>query len=316
MRRVAISQRRTDASRDAKSGWMTKDRRFDGRDLAVALMINLVWGLNIIIVKLSIALVPPFTAGLLRQCIVLLACLPFLRVVPGKMRLLLALGGLSGGLFLVFVNLSLVVSDNVAALAIAGQLGAPFSLILAVLFLGERIGPTRIFGLALSMGGCAMLVFDPRAVNDLAGLGLTAAASLVWAVGSLLQRQLAGVPVLTIYAWIGFGGIVVLAPLAIALEPEAMIGLGTVPPIAFAFIAMSAIGSTLIGQGGMGWLLQRHPVSAVVPMTLGAPVIAVIASSVVFAMPLTPVMVLGGVIAMAGVAIVTIRTASKAEEAA
>ncbi len=295
---------------------MSVPPRFGSRDIAVALVINLVWGLNIVVVKLSVAIVPPFTTGLLRQAVVLLACLPFLRIVPGRMPVLLLLGVLSGGLFLVFTNLSLIVSDNVGALAIAGLLGAPFSLILAVIFLKERIGPTRIFGLALAMGGCVILVFDPHMVGELPGLLLTAAASLVWGIGSLLQRRLAGVPVLTIYAWIGFGGIVVLAPLALALEPATMLGLHAVPQKAFVLIALSALGSTLLGQGGMAWLLQRHPVSSVIPMTLGAPVIAVIASSIVFAKPLTPVMVLGGVIAMAGVAIVTMRTASKAEEAA
>jgi len=287
--------------------------RFDSRDLAVALVINLVWGLNIIAVKLSVELVPPFTAALLRQAIVLLVCIPFLRIVPGRMRALIAVALISGGVFLVFVNLSLVVSDNVGALAIAGQLGAPFSLILAIVFLGERIGPTRILGMVLAMGGCAILVFDPRIADDILGLALTAGAAFVWAVSSLLQRKLAGVPVLTIYAWIGLGGIAVLGPLALVFEPGAATGLTTVPHRAFLFLAASAIGSTLMGQGGMAWLLQRHPVSAVIPMTLGAPVISVIASSIIFATPLTPVMIVGGVVAMAGVAIVTMRTAAKGE---
>jgi O-acetylserine/cysteine efflux transporter len=294
---------------------MTAARRFDARDLFVALVINLVWGLNIIAVKLSVQLVPPFTTGLLRQAVVLLACLPFLKVVPGRMRALTLLGALSGGLFLVLVNFSLVVSDNVGALAIAGLLGAPFSLILAIVFLGERIGPTRIFGMLLAIGGCSMLVFDPHIGDEVPGLLLTAAASFVWAIGSMIQRQLAGVPVLTIYAWIGLGGVAVLAPLAVVMEPATISGAVPIPPFAYLLIAGSAIGSTLMGQGGMAWLLQRHPVSSVIPMTLGAPVIAVIASSIVFAMPLTPVMVVGGVIAMAGVAIVTMRTAARAEGA-
>jgi O-acetylserine/cysteine efflux transporter len=92
-----------------------------------------------------------------------------------------------------------------------------------------------------------------------------------------------------------------------------MTGAVTIPTVAFAWIAFSALGSTLIGSGGMAWLLQRHPVSTVIPVTLGAPVVGVLASSLVFGNPLTPVMVLGGVIAMAGVAIVTMRTAGAKE---
>ncbi len=287
--------------------------RFDARDLAVALAINIVWGLNIIAVKLSVASIPPFTAALLRQSILLVACIGFLKIVPGRMRALIALGVIAGGVFLVLVNLSLVAATNVGALAITGQLGAPFSLILAIIFLGERIGLTRVFGMALSMIGCGVLVFDPRLGDEWLGLLLTVGASFAWAVGSLLQRQLAGVPVLTIYAWIGLGGVVLLTPVAMVMEPQALADLRHVPTTALACVAFSALGSTLVGQGGMAWLLQRHPVSSVIPLTLGAPVIAVIASSLVFATPITVVMIAGGTLALAGVAIVTMRTAAKRE---
>lgn len=284
--------------------------RFGPRDLAVALAINLVWGLNIIAIKLSVDLVPPYTAALLRQSLVLIVCLPWLRVVPGRMRELVVLSIVIGGVFFAIVNLSLVVTENVGALAIASLLGAPFSLLLAIIFLKERIGVVRVAGMALAMGGCGLLVFDPLVAKEIPGLLLTALASLLWAVGSLLQRRLIGVSIPTMYAWVGLGGIIVLAPLALVFEAPVMTGAVAIPPEAFGWIAFSAIGSTLIGSGGMAWLLQRHPVTTVIPVTLGAPVIGVVASSLVFGNPLTPVMVLGGTIALAGVAIVTMRTAS------
>lgn len=292
---------------------MSSSSRFGPRDIAVALAINLVWGLNIIAVKLSVDLVPPFTAALLRQTLVLVACLPWLRIVPGRMRELIALSLVIGGGFFAVVNLSLVVSENVGALAIAGLLGAPFSLILAIIFLGERIGRVRVLGMALAMGGCGVLVFDPSAGKEVLGLALTVVASVLWATGSLLQRRLVGVRIPTMYAWIGLGGTIVLAPLALFFEPAVMTGAVTVPPIAFVWISFSALGSTLIGSGGMAWLLQRHPVTTVVPVTLASPVIGVVASSIVFGNPLTPVMMLGGAVALAGVAIVTMRTASAKE---
>ena len=290
--------------------------RFGPRDLAVALAINLVWGLNIIVVKLSVTLVPPFTAALLRQSIVLIACLPWLRIVPGRMRELLALSVIVGGAFFAVINLSMAVSEHVGALAIAGQLAAPFSLILAIVFLKERIGIVRVAGMALATGGCALLVFDPAVAKEGLGIALTVLSAMFWAIGSLLQRRLIGVSVPTMYAWVGLGGLVILAPLALWFEAPVMRGDVAIPPIAFLYISASALGSTLIGSGGMAWLLQRHPVTTVIPMTLGAPVIAVVASSIVFGNALTPVMVLGGVVALAGVAIVTMRTARARESAA
>ncbi|WP_380874845.1 membrane protein [Sphingomonas sp. DBB INV C78] len=279
------------------------------RDLVVALFINLTWGLNIIAVKMAVMATAPFAAGGLRQAVVLIACLPFLRWVPGRMRTLLLLACLNGAIFLIFTNLSLQVADNVSALAIAGQLGVPFSLILGVIFLGERIAAARMLGIALAFGGVVLLVFDPGVFNELPGLILMALGTFTWAVGALLQRKLADVPALTIYAWIGLGGVIGLMPLSMALEPGAFNNLPNLQLRDIGWILFSGLGSSVVGQGGMAWLLQRHPISTVLPLTLAAPVIAVTASSYFFGTVLTPVMIAGGLLTLTGVVIITLRSA-------
>jgi O-acetylserine/cysteine efflux transporter len=284
------------------------------RDLVIAAGMNLMWGLNLIAVKMSVDLVEPITAAFLRQAMVLVICLPALKLMPGRMRPLLLLGLMSGALFYIANNLSLSVSDNVSALAIAGQLGVPFSLILAVVFLGERIQKFRIIGVALSFAGVVLIVFDPDIVDERLGLALMTLTSLIWAFCSLLQRQLIGVPVLTIYAWIGLVGSMVLAPVALIVEPDAVARIPQIPLSTLGWILFSALGSTVIGQGAMSYLLQRHSIGTVVPLTLAAPVIAIIAGSLWFGTRLTPLIILGGMIVMVGIAIVTIRTARKDDE--
>lgn len=285
------------------------------RDLLVAIAMNILWGLNIIAAKMAVGATGPITAGALRLLIVFLVCLPFLRIVPGRMGALLTLGFLSGAGFMMAINLSLLVSDNVAALAIAGQLGVPFSLILAILFLGERIHWRRVAGIAFTFLGVVLLVFDPAAARQVPGLLITALGSLLWAIGSLIQRRLSGVPVLTILAWIGGSGAVVLLPIAAWLEPSHFAALPQLPLRDLSWILFSAVGSTIIGHGGMAWLLQRHPVATVAPLTLAAPVIAVVASSIFFNTVLTPLMIAGGLITMTGVAIITFRSARSTDEA-
>ena len=287
--------------------------KFGGYDVLVAVAMNVMWGLNLIAVKMGVDLIQPLTAAWLRQVMVLLICLPALRLIDGKMRELLTLGALSGALFYIIVNISMAVSTNVSALAIAGQLGAPFSLILAVTFLGEKVHKYRIAGMALAFSGVVMIVFDPHAVDERLGLGLTAAASLVWAICSLIQRRLVGVPVLTIYAWVGLMGTILLGPIAFFVEPAAFAHLPHLPLSTLGWVLFSALGSTVIGQGAMSILLQRHPVSTVVPLTLPTPVISVIAASYWFGTKMTPVMIAGGVVVLIGVAIVTLRTARAAE---
>ncbi len=284
------------------------------RDLLIALVMNLLWGFNLIAVKMAIDLVAPLTAAFTRQSLVLLLCLPWLRIVPGKMGALLGLGLLSGGLFYIVTNYSLALSSNVAALAIVAQLSVPFSLILAVLVLGERIKSKRIFGMALAFCGVALLVFDPAIAEERAGVFLTILASMIWAVCALIQRRLAGVPVMTICAWVGCIGSLTLLPLAALTEPESLRAIPDLPLSTIGWIAFSAAGSTILGQGAMSLLLQRHPVNIVTPLTLLTPVVSICASAAYFHTPLTPVMIIGGIIVMVGVAIVSVRTA-KVEKA-
>ncbi len=279
------------------------------RDLIAVVAINLVWGLNIVAVKMSVTVIPPFAAGGLRLALVLLVCISWLRIVPGRMGRLIGLGLLNGVLFLTAVNLSLKVSSNISALAIAGQLGVPFALILGVVFLKERIAAPRLIGIGLSFGGVVLLVFDPAVTNEVPGLLLTTLGTLIFAIGSLIQRQLVGVPVLTLYAWIGLIGAAGLFGMSLVLEPGAVAALPALPLRDFGWIAFSSLGSTMIGQCGMAWLLQRHPIATVLPLTLGSPVIAVLASSYMFGTVLTPLMIVGGIIAMSGVAIITLRSA-------
>jgi len=282
----------------------------------VAVMMNVLWGMNIIAVKMGVQAIGPFTAATLRQAIVFVVCASALRIVPGKMRELVLLGILSGGVFYILVNASVAVTENVSALAIAGQVGVPFSLLLGVVFLGERIRRMRIFGIMLSLAGVVLLVFDPAIAREVPGLLLTVGSSAIWAISSLIQRRLRGVAVLTIYAWIGLVGTMVLAPVALVFEPDQVRALPALPLADFGWVVFSAIGSTMLGHGAMSWLLQRHPISAVVPLTLAAPVVSVTVASLFFATPLTPIMIAGGTIALVGVAIVTIRTARTREREA
>lgn len=282
---------------------------FGLRDVLVVIGMNILWGLNIIAVKVAVDSIAPLTAGFLRQVIVLAVCASALRIVPGRMRALTGLGMLSGGVFYIAVNLSLAAANNVPALAIAGQLGVPFSLLLAIIIFKEKIHWPRMAGIALSLFGVVLLVFDPAAAGEGLGLALTALASLIWAICSLIQRSLVGVRVLTIYAWVGFWGTITLGLVAWWREPAAMAAIPDLPLHTLGWVAFSAIGSTVAGQGAMSWLLQRHSVSVVTPLTLAAPVISVFTASLYFGTPVTAIMLAGGGIAMLGVAIVTIRTA-------
>lgn len=277
--------------------------------LAFILLIDLIWGFNIVAIKYAVEVVPPLTAVFIRYAIVLLVCLPWLKWLPGRMGTVLITGVLGGALFFGLGSYSFAIADNVSALAIAGQLGVPFSLVLAVIFLKERIRWPRMLGVTLAFLGVVILGFDPAIVHERLGLWLTVLASFLWAVTSLLMRQLKGVSPLTIHAWLALVSLPLLGVASLVYEPGELAHAGQLPVSTIGWLAYSAVGASVVGHAGMSYLLQRYPVTVIAPLTLPTPLISVVFGVIVLATPLTPQMIAGGLVALAGVAIITFRTA-------
>ncbi len=283
------------------------------RHLALILLIDVIWAFNIVAVKEAVTAAQPITAVALRYMIVLGATLPWLRWLPGRMPVVLVTGFVAGALFMGLGGLSYALADNVSALAIAGQLGVPFSLLLAVLIYKEKIHWPRITAVVLCFAGVAVMGFDPAIAHESIGLWLTVGASFAWASGNLLFRKLAGVPVMTIHAWLAMVSVPVLVAASLIFEPGALAAAPQLGWKTWGWLAYSALLSSLLGHGGMSWLFQRYPVSVVSPLTLPTPLMSVIIAIIVFGTPITVQMIIGGALTLVGVSIITLRTAQKRE---
>lgn len=277
--------------------------------LALILVIDLVWAFNLVAVKFAVESAGPLTAVTLRYAIVALACLPWLRWQPGRMKSIIITGLVAGALFMGLGGLSFALADNVSALAIAGQLGVPFSLILAVIIFKERIRWPRITAVLLCFAGVAVMGFDPAIAHESVALWLTVAASLAWAAANLLFRNLKGISVLTIHAWLGVVSLPVLAAASLYFEPGRLAATASLPLSTWGWLTYSALGASLLGHGGMSWLFQHYPVSVVSPLTLPTPLLSVMFAVIIFDTPITSQMIVGGILTLIGVAIITLRTA-------
>lgn len=296
---------RQDAARAEVGALPVRDgASFGPAGLAAALLVDVMFALNVIAMKVVVDATAPFLSVALRMGAVFLLCAPAFRPVPGRNRMLMLYGLLNGGLFLLLMNVALAMATNVGALAIAGQLSVPFSLVLGALIFGERLSRRKMAGVLLAFAGVALLVFDPHIVSEIPAVLVMSAAAMTWGGGTLIQRRLGGIGVMNIQAWNGLMGMVVLAPFALMLERPVIAGLGHVGGDAIGWFAFSCVGSTVVGQGALAWLLQRFPISTVMPLVLASPVMATIFASLYFRTPITPMMVAGGLLALVGVAIV------------
>ncbi|MDQ2694409.1 MAG: DMT family transporter [Pseudomonadota bacterium] len=276
-------------------------------DLLLALLANAAWAFNFVAGKAGTEHFPPLFFTVLRFALLLLLLLPFLRPVPGQMWAVLQICLVLGVGHFSLIFLGLARSGDVSSVAIAAQLYVPFSALLAMLVLGETLGWRRILGIAVAFGGVLVIGFDPIVFNHLDALLLIIGAALVMAVATVQMRRLQGVGVFTLQAWIGLVGTPCLLLLSLIFEDGQWAALRSAGWLDLAAPAYSAVGASLVGHGIVYYLLGRYPVSVTAPIMLLAPVLAVAFGVTLWGDALTWKLVLGGVMTVAGVAVITVR---------
>jgi O-acetylserine/cysteine efflux transporter len=280
-------------------------------DLLLALLANAVWALNFLVGKAGVEHFPPLLFSMLRFAVLLLLLLPWLRWQSGKMRQVLQISVVLGVLHFSMIFIGLDASGDIASVAIAAQLYVPFSALLAVVWLGERLDRWRMAGIAAAFAGVMVIGFDPTVFAHLDALAWIVGSALAMAIATILMRRLSGVGVFTLQAWIGAVATPSLLLMSLLLEQGQAEALRTASGLDFALPVYSAMGASLVGHGIVYYLLTRYPVSLITPLLLLAPVLAVVLGVWVWGDQLTWKLLLGGAMTLAGVAIVTLKKSEK-----
>jgi O-acetylserine/cysteine efflux transporter len=278
-----------------------------GRDLSLMLWINLIWGLNLVASKWGVTAFPPVFFTALRFGFVALLLLPILRIPRGQLRPLLAAAVLSGPAAFAVLFIGVARVGDVSMVAIASQLSVPFSTLLSVWLLGERIRWRRWLGIALAFSGIVVIGLDPRAFAYWDGLLLVALSCVANSFGLIFIKRLQGVRPLQLQAWVAVIGAPVLLALSLVTETGQLQAVLAADARAWSALAYTAALSSLVAHTGWYYLLSRYPVTSLSPLTLLSPVFGVFFGVTLLHDQLTWRMLLGGVMTLVGVFIVLLR---------
>lgn len=289
------------------------------REFFILMIICTIWGLHFIVIKFTIADmgVPPLFYAALRVTLMALILLPFLRWHKGQMKAVL-IGGLGFGALnyaFMFPGINLTTAS---AAAVAIELYMPFSIILSVLILGERIGPWRVCGAALAFIGVVIIGLgtpsEAAGKGFALGIGLIACAAMAEAVGAISVKSVKSVSPMQLLVWFGIVGSVVLWPLSLTLEDGQMAAFAPDTRLNFSLALMySVLLVSLVAHGSYYWLLQRLPIHTVAPSGLATTLIGVIAGILILKETPTAILLLGAFITLTGITIILWRNKAKAE---
>ena len=280
------------------------------REFSVLMLVCIIWGLHFIVMKFTIAQmgIPPLFYAALRVSILALILLPFLRWHKGQMKAVL-IGGLGYGAFNYAFMFPAMDLTTASAAAVTIELYMPFSIILSVLILGERIGPWRIFGCVLAFLGVVLIGLgtpsEAAGPGFVLGIGFMACAAMSEAIGAVSVKSVKSINPVQLLAWFGIVGSVVLWPLSLTLESGQMSAFAPETRVNFGLaLVYSVLLVSLVAHGSYYWLLQRLPIHTVAPSGLMTTVIGVIAGIWILKEAPTVILFAGALITLSGISII------------
>ncbi|RCV91597.1 DMT family transporter [Billgrantia montanilacus] len=275
------------------------------RDLLLGLVIVTIWALNIIVIKLGVAELPPLLLTTLRFILVAALLVPFHPVARHQLPFLLLLSVTFGTLHfaLLFIGLRQAEAGTGALLV---QMGTPFATLLAVIFLGERLSAKRMVGLALSFGGVVILAGGPSLPSPLP-MALLLLSALGWAISQLLIKKGPNIAPMALAGWVALFAIPQVGLGSWWLEKGQMEAIGQAGLFGWGAVFYTAVMSSIVAYGLWYGLLRRHAVSRLAPLSLLVPAGAVVLGIVLLGEQLNAHIAVGGAMVIAGVALIVIR---------
>ncbi len=275
------------------------------KDLLLALVVIVAWGLNFVVIKVGLDGLPPMLLGALRFILVAIPAVFFIRRPQLPWRWLIAYGStISLGQFaFLFEAMHNGMPPGLASLVLQSQ--AFFTMIFAAVFLGERLRAASVLGLLVAAGGLALIGSENDSHVPLLALLLTLCGGACWAMGNIITRRFGKIDLVALVIW---GALIPPLPfLALSwyLEGPALIesslrniGLNSI----LSLIYLAAI-ATMLGYGLWSRLLSRYPAGKVAPFSLLVPVVGLTSSAWLLDERLSAIQCWGGLLVMVGLLI-------------
>ncbi len=272
-----------------------------------AVAVPLLWGYQFVAIKTGVAEFPPLFFLALRFLAIALLLIPFVKR-PARRQLgpiaviSVFLGGLNFGLFYVGLGLG---SGSMSA--VAYQLVTPFTVLLAWPLLAEKPSLTTSGGVAIAFVGVVVLAAGPGLSANALPLLLVVGAAFAFALSNVLTKRYGPFDPLMLMGWSSLLTVPQVTLMSLLLEHGQLASLATADQRGWLALAYTIGVGGILGFGLWFWLIARWSMGRVAPFGLLLPVFAVISSVLFLGDPMTPRLIAGGLLAIAGVAITQAR---------
>lgn len=277
------------------------------RAILSALLVVICWGGNFTASKIAMEHFPPFFTIWLRFIAVAIILAPLAIRTKVRMRDMLVMSVCYITLHFTLIFVAMSQGLSISSSVIAVQLGAPFSCVLAAIFYNDKLGAWRSFGMMVAFVGVLTIGGTPNVSAHWWSFMLVVAGAFAWACANVYMKQVGNIPASAFLFWPALLSLPQIGVLTLLFEHDHLALVESAPLSAWLGIAYSTVFSTFIGYGLWYGLLKRYPLSQVTPFSLLVPIIGIAGGTIVYHEPLSPTLIIGGMLTIVGVAIITLR---------
>lgn len=292
-----------------------------GRDLAAALAVVVIWGLNFVAMKFALRDVTPFQLGAARYVFAVLPLIFFIRApqMPWKWVVLYGLFQGVGQFGFLFSALKVGMTASLASVLM--QMQVFFTALFGFILLHERMSRPQIAGLALAALGLLCFTMNFVANNAVVtgtiatfwGFILNLCAAAMWAASNIVARKAQqSSPHYDAVAFVVWSSLTPILPFVLLtwifddgsarwLTLASWQALPWTTWLAAAYLGWVA---TITAYALWTGLLKRHPANRVAPFSLGVPVVGLAAGMLALGEVITPWQWAGIVLVVAALATV------------
>lgn len=276
--------------------------------MALATLVSVIWGLAFVAIKYGL---DSFSAPQLTVIRFVIGALPAFFVPRPRLSfawiVAIGLSLFTGQFLLLFFAYSEGLPAGLAS--VTQQMQAFFTVLLAAIFLRDLPSVQQGAGMTIAFTGLALIALTVGSEFPPVALALALAGGLSWAVGNVLVKHRADIPVFPLVVWCSLIPPLPALALSLAVDPtpDLVAALAGASWLSIGAALYLGVGATTVAYAIWGRLLQDYPTGAVAPFALIAPCTGVVASAIAFGEVFSPLRYAGMALVLTGLAVVVLR---------
>ena len=275
-------------------------------DVGTAIAVAVIWGMGFIVAKAAMSHFSPILLMALRFTLTAVCLVWFFRPPLSLFKNLFWISLVSAAIqYSLTFNGVKGIDASTAGLLV--QLEVPFGLIMAWLFLDDRISIKQVVGIIVAFLGAILIIGEPKLSGDLIYAFMVIGGAFTWAIGQIMIKKLGNIGGFTLITGVAIFAAPQLFIASWLFESDQLLQIQTASLPAWSAVAYLGLIMTALAYALWYRLLGHYNVNQVMPFLLLLPVTSVVGGIIFLGESLTIKITIGGLMALAGVALITIQ---------